>query len=134
MNLATRCVMYLCQGHHDSELDDKQVIDKLLSGAYRLHNYASTFWLPLVTSCLQSQNSKHLPEQLVYYLDKLYETRIADGYDLHASEAAKTAPVHLALKEESPHVHDLLQHAIQFQKQISKDIYSLDEGKNSIRL
>ncbi|WKT45256.1 NACHT nucleoside triphosphatase [Fusarium oxysporum f. sp. vasinfectum] len=74
LDLAMRCVVYLCQDHHDPDLDEDKIDTNILWGAYRLHYFSSKFWLDLINQYLTLSGSTTLPSTLVDQLSILFET------------------------------------------------------------
>ncbi|RBA21148.1 hypothetical protein FPRO05_07462 [Fusarium proliferatum] len=80
LDLAIRCVVYMCQDHHDSELTEDEIDANILWGAYRLHHFSSSFWLDLILEYLALSDSNIIPEGLIEQLKLLLETRSSDRY------------------------------------------------------
>lgn len=78
--LAIRCISYLCQEHHDLEFIEEEMKDNILSGAYRFHNFASTYWWRLIKQYLALCKATSIPESLKDQLQQLHDTRLAEGY------------------------------------------------------
>src|SRR5665811_2059108 len=57
LSLATCCIQYLCQRHHDTDLSDDKLRSNIISGIYRLYDYSSTMWLELVEQYTRSLKS-----------------------------------------------------------------------------
>jgi len=92
-NLASCCIMYLCQDHHDPEIPKERLTDNLLEGIYRLHDFASNYWFKLVEKyCTSPQTKSHLND-LVTHLKILM-----GGRKRHNREAPKLS-AELAVNE-----------------------------------
>lgn len=54
LDLAIRCIDYLCQNHHDPLLSDQEVSANVLSGQYSFDAFASQMWFELSCQYLSS--------------------------------------------------------------------------------
>lgn len=100
------CVTYLCQTHHDHDLLDEDIAHNILSGAYRLHDFAATAWLELVERFIYSSKQDTVSHELIDVLETLRSERTQGTYP----EGAETS-TQLSLepfKSVSPAVHNML--------------------------
>ncbi|WAO88971.1 NACHT domain-containing protein [Fusarium falciforme] len=128
LGLAVRCISYLCQEHHDLEFIEEELEDNILSGAYRFHNFAATYWWRLIKQYLSLSKAASIPDSLRDQLQQLHDTRLADGYqqadqkidiEFNMNEAI------LALKPVQPSLAEMLRNVSQFQSASSKADYHL---------
>ncbi|KAK2612783.1 hypothetical protein QQS21_001235 [Conoideocrella luteorostrata] len=75
LSLATCCIRYLCQNHHDVEVDEENFENNILSGCYRLHYFASDTWLELVAEYLSRNGSEPPSPDLTSALESLNQKR-----------------------------------------------------------
>lgn len=77
LDLTKRCIWYLCQNHHVTfAMENHDDFDnKILSGLYRFHYYASTMWPELVEDYLQCAATETLPQDLISALETLHDQR-----------------------------------------------------------
>ncbi|EEU34916.1 uncharacterized protein NECHADRAFT_39728 [Fusarium vanettenii 77-13-4] len=138
LSLAIRCICYLCQDHHDLEsIEEEEMEDYILSGAYRLHNFASTYWWRLIKQYLALSKSTSIPESLIDLLQQLRDTRLAEGYQQSDPEVdmdLNTNEVILALEPTQPDLAEMLRNVFQFQRDCSKADYSLKSSERWIHL
>ena len=122
--------MYLCQGHHDPAILDEEITDNILSGAYRLHEFATTMWLELTERVASSSQSQVLLAELVSLLQTLVCERKNDRYN-DASE--KITPWSLeTLKEPWFELHNILCKAVHFRQICSKSDYQKTQGESNL--
>lgn len=75
VDLAIRCIEYLCQRHHDPLLSNEQVCAKVLSGQYSLDAFASQMWFELSCQYLRSVKASEISISLVESIRRLWECR-----------------------------------------------------------
>ncbi|KAK6078496.1 NACHT domain protein [Seiridium cupressi] len=80
LGLAVCCITCLCQQHHDLDTTDEKIRNSLLNGLYVLHDFSTTMWPKLVTSCLDAYGSRGLPDRLIEALESLMATRKNNQY------------------------------------------------------
>ncbi|RSL59358.1 hypothetical protein CEP54_007309 [Fusarium duplospermum] len=129
LELAIRCISYLCQEHHDSEsLEEEKMENSILSGAYRLHNFASTYWWRLIKQYLTLSKATSIPDSLVDQLQQLYDLRSAESYqqdDQRIDMEFNMNEAIIALKPRQPDLAEMLRNVSQFQSAFSKADYHL---------
>ncbi|KIW92531.1 uncharacterized protein Z519_06378 [Cladophialophora bantiana CBS 173.52] len=69
LSLAKCCVSYFCQRHHQSGLTDQDLEVNILSGLYRLQNFAAAMWLELVECYIDLNKQSQLPNALIDVLE-----------------------------------------------------------------
>ncbi|KAJ4214083.1 hypothetical protein NW759_010609 [Fusarium solani] len=132
--LAIRCISYLCQEHHDLEFIEEEMKDNILSGAYRFHNFASTYWWRLIKQYLALCKATSIPESLKDQLQQLHDTRLAEGYqqiDQKVETEFNMDKVIVALKPAQPDLAEMLCNFSQFQSASSKADYHLQSCEYS---
>jgi hypothetical protein len=123
--------MYLCQRHHDPEILDEEIADNILSGAYRLHEFATTMWLDLTERVTSSSQSHVLLAELASLLQTLVCERKNDRYN-DANEKA----IPWSLETFEKHwfeLHDILCKAVHFRQICSKSDYQKTQGESSLK-
>ncbi|KAI8718204.1 NACHT domain-containing protein [Fusarium sp. LHS14.1] len=107
LELAIRCISYLCQDHHDLEsIEEEEIEDSILSGSYRLHNFAYTYWWKLIKQYLALSKG---------------DQAVQMEFDM--SEAI------LALKSTQPDLAEMLLNVFQFQSASSEADYHLKSSE-----
>ncbi|RMJ16009.1 hypothetical protein CDV36_004314 [Fusarium kuroshium] len=137
LELAIRCISYLCQEHHDLEFIEEEIEHNILSGAYRLHNFASTYWWKLIKQYLALSKSKSIPDSLIDQLQQLYDTRSAEDYeqvDQNNEMEFNMNEAILALKPTQPHLAEMLRNVSLFQSASLKADYHLNNSERWIHL
>ncbi|KAF5000641.1 hypothetical protein FDECE_11178 [Fusarium decemcellulare] len=134
LNLAIRCITYLCQDHHDPSLIEHDIEHNILWGAYRLHHFSSTFWLELIDRYLVFSNADALPENLIRQLELLHETRSAKGYQQTDRSGIKPRAAIMAFHSKEPNLAKVLSDTFQFQRVSSKLDYHLNNPEDWIHL
>lgn len=132
LNLAQCCIWYLCQSHHDAWIPDDEIEENIISGQYRLHNYAVTMWLELVKKYVSLNGSKPLSSKLIRALECLVKDRsrseIAGSTELagqsHQPEFEK-------FKYQWPELHTMLRQMVQFHWRCSRSEYQMSKGEKS---
>ncbi|KAF3764537.1 hypothetical protein M406DRAFT_330871 [Cryphonectria parasitica EP155] len=104
MDLAVRCIGYLCQQHHDPDMPPDERSKHVLTGQYSFHAFSTKMWFELV------------------YLSKVDEDEI-EGESRYNSEDEADFE---ALKRTQPLLYGLLCRISQF-----RNSYSLSTGKMS---
>lgn len=75
LDLAIRCIDYLCQNHHDPLLSGEEVSAKVLSGQYSFDGYASQMWFELSHQYLCSVKALDVSTALVESIQRLWKSR-----------------------------------------------------------
>lgn len=83
MDLAIRCIDYLCQRHHDVDLSPEEVFGKVLTGQYSFHAFSTQMWFELSCQYLRLANGVDPPTKFVESLHKLWAVR-----KTHSSQTA----------------------------------------------
>ena len=126
LSLAMSCICYLCQQHQDSAvLGTDDVPEKLLSGEYILHEFASSNWLEL-TKRLCSLVTPAAPSDLVPSLEKLLDSGMNLHYD--APDTTLGTSEIDSLKVQWPEIHDLLAKYMTFHHARSSSEYRVGKG------
>ncbi|KAK8102138.1 hypothetical protein PG984_015284 [Apiospora sp. TS-2023a] len=75
-DLASRCVTYLCQAHHNLDLADDQFCEHIRNGDYALDWFASNMWDHLIQYCLDENDAEEVAtEAVAAELEKLLAAR-----------------------------------------------------------
>ncbi|KAH7186754.1 hypothetical protein BKA60DRAFT_602584 [Fusarium oxysporum] len=126
LDLAIRCVVYMCQDHHDPDLTEDEIDANIIGGAYRLHHFSSSFWLDLVHEYLTLSGSKTIPDTLVDQLRILLETRSSDHYTETDQSESSLHPAILGLEYQEPGLVEMLKGCTEFQTSLSKSDFQLN--------
>lgn len=130
LDLAQRCIWYLCQSHHDAEVLDDEIADNIVSGYYRLHSYAETMWLELVKRYVSLNGSKPLSSELIRALEYLVTHRSNSEFEESTELTDQSYQPELGkFKNEWPSVHTMLCHVVQFRSRCSKSSYHASAGE-----
>lgn len=128
LDLCIRCIGYLCQEHHDLEVIGDEMDNFFVSGAYRFHNFASTYWWRLFKQYLVLSKSTTIPDCLIDQLLQLHGTRSADVYQQGDSNVDMDLNVNaaiLALELAQPDLAEMLRNVSRFLSVCSKADYHL---------
>ena len=121
------CVTYLCQTHHDHDLLEDDIAKNILSGAYRLHDFAATAWLELVERFVHSSRQDIISHELVDALEMLRCERTQGTY---TEGAEPSTPSSLEpFKVASPIVHNMLCKVAHFRRISSNSHFDRKESK-----
>ncbi|KAK3378716.1 NACHT domain protein [Lasiosphaeria ovina] len=132
LSLATCCIAYLCQEHHDPGLLEEEISENALGGKYVFHEYATTSWLELVERIISpAAPDAPISHDLIHPLGMLLEDRSNPKY---SGEIESEKPAIKALKAVSPDLHELLAKAIQFRQECSASQHKRQQGSSWINL
>ncbi|KAF5627128.1 Nacht domain protein [Fusarium sp. NRRL 52700] len=126
LDLAMRCVVYLCQGHHDSDLTEDEIDTNLSWGAYRLHYFSSTFWLELLNQYLTLSGATTLPNTFIDQLRILFEMRSSADYVKGDRGETVLHPAILDLQSKEPVLVEMLNSCTAFQISLSRSDFHLN--------
>ncbi|KAI1079677.1 hypothetical protein F5B20DRAFT_160940 [Whalleya microplaca] len=114
LSLATCCLEYICQQHHEPDLPQEDIAENILAGRYIFHEYAATTWLELVERCIRLCPNGVPPTSLLRLLERLLEDRSNYNY---TGEAKDTPPSKKeALEYTGSEAHGMLGRAAQFRQ------------------
>ncbi|KAF5574950.1 Nacht domain protein [Fusarium subglutinans] len=114
LDLAIRCMVYMCQNHHDPELTDDEIDANILWGAYRLHHFSSSFWIDLIHQYLTLSGSETIPDSLINQLRILLDTRSSDHYTQSDQPKDSIHSAILGLEVQEPSLVGLLKSCTAF--------------------
>ncbi|KAI5456910.1 hypothetical protein BGZ63DRAFT_434144 [Mariannaea sp. PMI_226] len=135
LSLAICCINYLCQDHHDIDDTEDEIGDGILKGTYRLHNFASAFWLQIIEQYMALKHATTLPDSLIDQLKLLHSTRTVMSYEPMNQQESESYPATIAaLKPHQPEVADMLCNVFRFQHASSQADYHLKESDRWIHL
>ncbi|KAF5573491.1 Nacht domain-containing protein [Fusarium pseudocircinatum] len=115
LDLAIRCLVYMCQNHHDPELTEDEIDANILWGAYRLHHFSSSFWVDLIHQYLTLSGSETIPDALIDQLRILLDTRSSDHYKQSGQTKGSIHPAILSLELQEPSLVGMLKGCTDFQ-------------------
>ncbi|KAF5541970.1 Nacht domain-containing protein [Fusarium mexicanum] len=124
LDLIIRCLVYMCQDHHDPDLTEDEMDANILWGAYRLHHFSSNFWLDLINEYLTLSGSETIPDILTDQLRMLLERRSSDHYK--QSDQSESF-LHPAILYEEPALVDMLKACTDFQTSSSKADFRIND-------
>lgn len=132
LNLANCCIWYLCQSHHDTWISDDEIAKNLISGDYRLHNFAVTMWLDLVERYVSLNGSNPLPSKLTDALDCLATDRSNSEFAASTELVGQSQKPYLEkFKDEWPTQYTLLLNTVQFHRRCFCFEYRMSQGEIS---
>lgn len=132
LDLAKSCIWYLCQSHHDPWVTDEDIAKNIISGDYKLHNYAATMWIELVKQYVRLTGSKPLSPDLIRTLEYLMTDRSRSRGDASMEMADQFRQSELEkFKGQWPDLHAMLCHAAYFLWKCSSSEFHLERGKTS---
>ena len=121
ISLAICCVTYLCQHHHDQGIGDQEICHHLLSGAYRLHNFATAMWFDLV-EYVATLSSQSLPDTLANLLRLLSTERRNESYEGAPSTYSS------ACFKKYPEIHEMASKQAEFRRACSNGGFDKRHG------
>lgn len=75
LDLAIRCINYLCQRHHDSSLSSQEVSENVLTGQYSFDAFATRMWFELTCQHLHTVKAPGFSAALMESIKMLWECR-----------------------------------------------------------
>ncbi|KAI1125767.1 hypothetical protein F5Y10DRAFT_246294 [Nemania abortiva] len=75
LELAMRCIDYLCQRHHDPDLSSEERSEKVCTGQYGFHAFATKMWFELVRQYFQLTKPEDPPVELIGSIQMLWRVR-----------------------------------------------------------
>ncbi|KAK7972207.1 Nacht domain protein [Apiospora saccharicola] len=127
LDLARRCITYLCQPHHDLDLADDQFYEHIRNGDYALDSFASNMWDNLIQYYLNENDAEEVATEAVAgELEKLLAARRS-----HASSTIDhddTSSLYGAFSEYFPELDNFLRRMKEFRRitESSEDRVALD--------
>ncbi|KAF4962504.1 hypothetical protein FSARC_9427 [Fusarium sarcochroum] len=134
LDLAMRCITYLCQDHHDPSLTEHGIDDKILWGAYRLHDFSSKFWLHLINQYLALSGATTLPASLIDQLKTLLDTQCSEDYIHTDRDETSLHPAIVGLDSQEPVLVEMLRNVVDFQFTSSKSDCQLNNSEQWFHL
>ncbi|KAF5699854.1 hypothetical protein FGLOB1_11149 [Fusarium globosum] len=127
LDLAIRCLVYMCQDHHDTDITEDETDTNILWGAYRLHHFSSSFWLDLILEYFALSDSTIIPEVLIEQLKLLLETRSSGRYIESDQRDSCLHPAILSLEWQEPALVEMLKSCTEFQTSSMKSDFELND-------
>lgn len=132
LDLAKCCIWYLCQSHHDAWISDDEIENNIISGDYRLHDYAVIMWLELVKQYVSLNGSKPLSSELIRALECLATDRSSSEFaDSNELASQSYQPELEKFKYQWPKLHTMLCQMVQFHLRCSSSEYHMSKGEIS---
>lgn len=132
LDLAIRCIDYLCQNHHDPLLSDEEVSAKILTGQYSFDGFASQMWFELSHQYLRSVKALDVSTTLVESIQGLWKSRklpalrkVIDvsshderhrGNDNDSEDEVGDEWMPEGMKQQHPLLHNLLRRVYNFRR------------------
>lgn len=128
LSLATCCLEYLRQQHHEPELPEQEIYEHALAGSYVLHDFAATTWLELVERSITFDRSGSKSTSLIAHLESLFDDRCNPDY----VGEAKGVPASLkGLGESWSGLLRTLCETVRFRQDCATSQYRRENGKVS---
>ncbi|GAB1319448.1 hypothetical protein MFIFM68171_09658 [Madurella fahalii] len=131
LSLATCCITYFCQQHHDPELLLEEISDNALKRKYVFHEYAIINWIKLVERASQLTPDTTAASDLTRALGILLEDR---GNPCYIGDFESSQPAFKPLKGASPELHAMLDKVYQFRREYSASQHKRQAGSSWIDL
>ncbi|KAG4260120.1 hypothetical protein FPRO04_12431 [Fusarium proliferatum] len=125
-DLAIRCLVYMCQDHHNPDLTEDELDANIIWGAYRLHHFASRFWLDLIHGYINLSGSETIPDTLTDQLRTLLETRSSDAYTQRDRFKGSLHPAIRGLEFQVPDLVEMLKGYADFQTSSTKSDFRIN--------
>ncbi|KAF5674658.1 Nacht domain-containing protein [Fusarium circinatum] len=126
LDLAIRCLVYMCQDHHDPDLTEDEIDANILWGAYRLHHFSSSFWLSLITEYLTLSGSETIPDTLIDHMRELLETRPLHHYTQGDQNKGSLHQAILGLGLQEPALVEMLKGCTDFQTSLPNSDFRIN--------
>ncbi|KAH9217331.1 hypothetical protein DL95DRAFT_494393 [Leptodontidium sp. 2 PMI_412] len=81
LDLAMRCIDYLCQRHHDSDLPAAEISENLSTGQYSFHAFSTLMWFDLICQYVRSVKAANPSANLIAAIQMLWEARKIENID-----------------------------------------------------
>lgn len=82
LDLAVRCIEYLCQRHHDPEISGEECSNNVCTGQYVLHAFSTRMWFDLVCQYFRLIKGANPSDTLADSIARLYECRKAQDFSI----------------------------------------------------
>lgn len=132
MSLATCCITYLCQDHHDEDIDEELFEKNVKNGVYRLHHFAADMWARLVESYFMSalveSNSGEIA-RLAALLDILAGRRANESYLPPEERFSGSAPALEVLQAVGSDAYELVRNELEFRRAARTRVFELGKGE-----
>lgn len=144
LDLAIRCIDYLCQNHHDPLLSDQEVSAKVLTGQYSFDGFASQMWFELSHQYLCSVKGLEVSTALAESIQRLWRCRklsavqkvidVFSNEDIHRDNENDSEDevdgewMPEGMKQQHPLLHDLLQKVYDFRRSSFRYTGEVDLG------
>ena len=133
MGLAKCCITYLCQRHHDEDIDEARFEEAVRNGVYRLHHFAADMWPSLVESYfISAPAEKNSPEtaKLVALLNILVEKRANHNCIPFEKKGSQRAPALEILQEGvGMKAYELVRNELDFRQHARARLFELGKGE-----
>lgn len=141
LDLAVRCIDYLCQRHHDSTLSSEECSQKVLTGQYSFHSFSTREWFELLCQYLRSTKGVDPggpAVNLVESIRMMWECRKIQGLQTTSDFLSKDESgwesqtdseeevIFKGLKEKQPLLHQVLCRVFRF-----RNLSFLSTGKSN---
>lgn len=115
LEMTKTCLHYLCLDIFDPEIEDQQIKENLLSGAYRLHWFAPTQWVEILRHCAISLHDRAPPDDLITTLKTFGERRENTTFQDSSCSYGDWSSDHFeAFRGKHPEIYRLLDQTLKF--------------------
>lgn len=127
LSLLITCLTYLSLDLFELDIPDEEMEENVLSGAYRLHGFATSQWVGLVTQYAMLSEKQILPDELVKQLDSVITER--KNFEFEGQIKDNSKPRDLDIFERKwPKMRAYLCNALKFQRQRERTDWRMSES------
>jgi hypothetical protein len=124
VSLTASCLKYLCQHHHDADIDPDTRSQLILAGAFRLHHFARLFWLKLIKECRSNSTTDTLAGPLIDMLEALHNKRVNSAFE-KAPKENRTEYWAFLEKMKKPKVYAMMNGSVSFRTSCSESAFTM---------
>ncbi|MCJ1311345.1 hypothetical protein MMC25_005016 [Agyrium rufum] len=126
LSLGLTCMRYLCQQHHNPNLDPGEIKANILSGRYVLHGYADSMWLELSKQIIALSSVGTLPSDLTDSLERFLSNRANTEYS--GDQDLKEVHEIKLMKRDYPDLHNFLTKVTNLRRLCSLSPFKIQKG------
>jgi hypothetical protein len=127
LNLLMTSLTYLSLDLFELDIPDDEMEENVLSGAYRLHGFATSQWVGLVTQYAMLYEKQTPPDELVKQLDSVITERKNFEFEGQFEDNSNLTDLDL-FKKRWPEMHAYLCSALKFQRQRDRADWRISES------
>ena len=133
MGLAKCCINYLCQHHHDEDIDEASFEEAVKNGVYRLHHFAADMWSSLVVSYFTSapaENNSPETAKLAALLNILVGKRANRSFCTFEKKGSEESPALEILQTGvGKEAYELVRNELEFRQNARARLFELETGE-----